>query len=85
MQQGAFTTLYAQDDIYAFARILDNTVAIILINRGNTTNTDIPLLSLGLNQGNIQALLDDETIHFTNSQLKLTLKEKSSFIGLVTS
>lgn len=49
LRMGRFVTLYAQDDVYAFARLLDTQIAVVVLNAGNTPaslDLDLPALSL---------------------------------------
>ncbi len=83
MQEGAFLSLYAVDEVYVFARLLDKTIVIVAINRGINIDLDIPIWKLGLDHGTINSILDNKPIDFANSQLMINLEDKSSFIGII--
>jgi len=57
LRTGGFERLYAQDDVYAFARELDGEVLIVLLNAGKTTaQIDLPLGEIAGKGGRYEAL-----------------------------
>ncbi|MBX3054285.1 MAG: alpha-glucosidase C-terminal domain-containing protein [Caldilineaceae bacterium] len=57
LRTGSFETLYAQDDIYAFARELEGDVLIVLFNAGKKeARIDLPLGTLASKGGRFQAV-----------------------------
>ncbi len=66
LQEGAFLTLFAEDDVYAYARVLEDEAIITVLNRGSECTIELPLWKLGVMQD--------------NGLLRLELEEKSSGI-----
>jgi alpha-glucosidase len=47
LQEGAFLSLYAVGDIYAYARVLNGEAIITILNRGHKTQIELPVWKLG--------------------------------------
>jgi alpha-glucosidase len=51
LQEGAFVMLYAQGDIYAYARVLEKDIVITVLNRGEASFIELPVWKLGVLEG----------------------------------
>jgi alpha-glucosidase len=66
LQEGAFLSLYAKDDVYAYARVLGHEAIITILNRGAKISIELPVWKLGIVQN--------------KGLLKLELAEKSAIL-----
>ncbi len=79
LQEGAFISLYAEHDIYAFARFLGEKVVITVINRGKRSSLNLALTQLPLDLTTLTSLFDKQTVEVKET-LELNLAEKSSLV-----
>lgn len=77
LQEGAFLSLYAKKDVYAFARVLGNKTVVTVINRGTTADICLDVWKLGLSNESLSSLFA-ETLSIEAGFLSLTVPEKSS-------
>jgi alpha-glucosidase len=47
LQEGAFLSLYAKGDVYAYARVLNSEAMITVLNRGPSMSVELPVWKLG--------------------------------------
>ena len=80
LQRGAYQTLYAEGDVFAFARSLAGEVVIVVVNRGEAVQVEIPLWQAGIRDGNLKDVLTGEEIEVVAGVGGLELPAKSSFI-----
>lgn len=80
MQEGAFLSLYAEKDIYAFARILDSTTVLTIINRGMYNTIRLPIWKAALSTGYFESILDNQSLEYADGYLNIELAEKSAFV-----
>ena len=86
LQEGAFQTLYAAGDVYAFGRILDEEVVIVVVNRGAEAFINLPVWRLGLKDETLQPLFsEDGEVTVRAGELKLTLPPKTSRVYVASS
>jgi len=60
LQEGAFVSLYAEGDVYAFARLLGDEVVITALNRAEPVSVTLPVWKLGLRDETLSSLLERE-------------------------
>lgn len=80
LQEGAFLSLFAGGDIYAFARLLGNEIVIVALNRGEPVNVDIPIWNLGLQSEVLTSFLEGVDVKLESGVLKLELEKKSAVV-----
>ena len=82
LQSGRVQWLYAEGDVIAFARSLDNERVICAINRGLTPAAlSLPIWQMGLEQGYFSLLIKQgEGIDASDGTLELTIPAKSGEI-----
>ncbi len=80
LQRGALVTLYAEGDVYAFARVLGSGVAITVVNRGEEVSVSLPVWTLGLDDVALTSLLNDQKIEAEEGKLELHLPKHSSVV-----
>ncbi len=71
LQQGLFVPLYAQGDVYAFARLLGAEVVVVVINRGREVGLEFDLRRLGLEDETLESLFDSESFRVKDAILRL--------------
>lgn len=76
LQEGSFLSLYAQDDVYVFARVLNESKTLTILNRGDTINVTLDAWKLGLNQARLKSLFDDGVYEIKGGLLHLELAAK---------
>jgi alpha-glucosidase len=79
LQEGAFVPLYAEGDVYAFARILEQQSVITVLNRSETTTITLPIWKIG-NITAFKSFFDDSEVKAKGGKLELTLPAKSSTV-----
>ncbi|MCA9839068.1 MAG: maltodextrin glucosidase [Trueperaceae bacterium] len=77
LQEGAFISLYAENDVYAFARTAGKKIVIGVINRGEATSLQLPLNKLPIKLTSLQSLFDQQEHPLDEA---LELKAKSSMV-----
>lgn len=78
LQEGAFLNLFAEGDVYAFARLLENDLVLVALNRGDAAHVELPLWKLGLSSGRLESPLEAESVEIGSGVLSLELPAKSS-------
>ncbi|CAA9580437.1 MAG: GH13_21 / GH13_20 / GH13 / GH13_36 / GH13_ 16 / GH13_23 / GH13_31 / GH13_40 / GH13_2 / GH13 _17 / GH13_29 / GH13_30 / GH13_4 / GH13_1 / GH13 _35 / GH13_19 / GH13_37 [uncultured Truepera sp.] len=73
LQEGLFAPLYAEGDVYAFARVLDAEVVVVIVNRGGEAEINLDLARVGLDDETLASLFGSETFRIENATLSLTL------------
>jgi alpha-glucosidase len=81
LQEGAFLSLYAGGDVYAYARVLKNQSVITVLNRGKETSVTLPVWKLG-NYKAFTALFDGSRLETKNGNLEVSVGEGSSVVLL---
>ena len=84
LQEGLFVPLYAQGDVYAFARALEDEVVVVIVNRGGEADTDLDVTRVGLEDETLASLFGGETFRVENGTLSLTLGACESWILFTT-
>ncbi|MGJ7092954.1 maltodextrin glucosidase [Vibrio hannami] len=84
LQRGAFMLLDATEEYMAFARVLGDEKTIVVFGL-KSREVEIPLWKLGMEQGQIGSLIDDERYSFNNGELILQLDPLQARILKVTS
>ena len=79
LQEGAFLPLYAEKDVYAFARLLEDEVVVVAVNRGDATAIELPAWKLGLKKGTLASLFSEDA-EVKGSALRLELAAKASAV-----
>ena len=80
LQRGALVTLYAEGDVYTFARILNDEVVVTAVNRGEEVNVMLPLWKLGLDNATLTSFFDEQEVEVKEGRLELPLPKGSSHI-----
>ncbi len=80
LQEGAFLGLYAEGDVYAFARVLGDDVVLVVINRGDAANIELPVWKAGLKDERLESALEPQTLQVEDGVLRLELSAKSSLV-----
>ena len=81
LRRGTFHRLYAKDNVFAFARSVEEETIIIIINGGtDTVNTDIPAPSVLQNRTLIPILGDVKTKVQNGKILDLKLAPRSGIV-----
>ena len=80
LQRGALVTLYAEGDVYAFARVLGDEVVIAAVNRGGEVSVPLPVWKLGLDDVTLTSLLDSREVEVKEGRLELPLPKHSSHV-----
>lgn len=73
LQESLFVPLYAQGDVYAFARILEDEGVIVIVNRGEEVGLELDLRQLGLGDETLESLFDSETFRVGDGVLQLSV------------
>ena len=79
LQKGAYMPLYAQGDVFAFARVLGNDVIITVLNRGNACEIDLPIWQTGAERS-FSSLFNSERVTSKDGVLRLELEASASYI-----
>jgi alpha-glucosidase len=79
LQEGGFVSLYANGDVYAFARVLKNQSVITLLNRGEETTVKLPVWKAGVYQA-FTSYLDGQELRVKEGWLELSIFAKSSLV-----
>ena len=80
LQEGAFLSLFADKDVYAFARLLDGEAIIVAINRGDAVGVELPIWKLGLQNESLESFFEDSKINVKDGALGLELSAKTSVV-----
>ncbi len=82
LRRGGYQTLLAQGDLFAFARLLENEVVILAVNRGTSDHPDLrlPLELLPGVPMNLAALLGDSHWRLGGGTLRVDLPAKSGLL-----
>ena len=72
MQEGLFIPLYAQGDVYAFARVVESEIAVVIVNRGGEVGLELDLTRVGLEDEVLTSFFTGETHKVENGLLSLT-------------
>lgn len=78
LQEGAFLSLYAQGDVFAFARVLEDELVVIVVNRGAKATVELPLWQLGLQNETLQPLFSLRSVQVEAGALRLSCSPKTS-------
>ena len=78
LQEGAFLSLCAEGDVYAFARLLGDAVVIVAINRGDAVSLELPVWKTGLSGEKLESAFEAQTVQVEDGVLRLELPAKSS-------
>lgn len=84
LQEGLFIPLYAQGNVFAFARALDAEVVVVIVNRGKGVGLELDLARVGLEAEPLESLFSSETFRVENGTLSLTLGACESRILFTT-
>ncbi len=85
LQEGAFVTLYAAGNVFAFGRVLHEEIVVVAVNRGAEAVVNLPVWRLGLKDETLRSLFDGEDATVHADELTLTLEPKSSQVYVVSS
>lgn len=88
LKNGLQVHLYQDDNIYSFARVDSNEIAIIILNNADLSqNVSIPLNSLTVFEDgiNLQDLMSGTTVKLNNNCIKFTINAKSLALFLYKS
>ncbi|CAN5884540.1 maltodextrin glucosidase [soil metagenome] len=80
LQEGAFLSLYAAGDVYAFARLLGKEVVVVVVNRGDAVSAALPVWKLGLKAERLESILENDSVQVEAGVLNVALPAKSSFV-----
>ena len=80
LQEGLFVQLYAEGDVFAFARMLEDERVIVIVNCGGEVGLELDLTRVGLGDETLQSFFDNETVQVEDDVLSLTLGACSSRI-----
>lgn len=80
LQEGAYLTLAASGDAFAFARFLAGEVVVAAINRAQTATVTLPLWQVGLGEAALEDALSGESYRSANGSLTLELPARSSLV-----
>jgi alpha-glucosidase len=80
LQQGAYQQLYAEGDVFAFARQLRDEVLITIINRGNAQEIQLPVWQCGLESTPLRDVLSSEAYRAEAGELVLTVPKAHSLV-----
>ena len=80
LQRGAFQTLYAEGDVFAFARVLASQAVITVVNRGEAQTVSLPVWKAGVHEGGLENVLGNDMPEVVEGGLELELGAKSSFV-----
>ena len=81
LQEGLLVPLYAEGDVYAFARLLDDEVAVVAVNRGEAAQVELELSRAGLADERLESP-SGGAVRVEGGGLRLDLEAKSSRILL---
>ena len=73
LQEGLFRPLYAEGGVYAFARILEDEVVLVVVNRGGEVGLELDLRRLGLEDETLTSLFDDGMFKVDDGVLRLSV------------
>jgi alpha-glucosidase len=79
LQEGAFVPLYAEGDVYAYARVLQNQSVITVLNRGEKSSVTLPVWKLGTAQ-TFTSFFNERDHSVIDGWLELPLAAKSSLV-----
>ena len=79
LQRGAYQTLYAQGDVFAFARSWEGEVVVVVVNRGEACSAEIPVWQAGI-QGGLKDVLTGLEVEVVGGKGRLELLSKSSYV-----
>jgi alpha-glucosidase len=81
LQEGGFLALFAEGDVYAYARILKNQSVITVLNRGKEVAVTLPVWKMGQYQS-LTSFFDNTKLEVKDGQLELSLPPRSSLVLL---
>jgi glycosidase len=74
LRQGRLVDLVVDDDVYAFARVRQDSCAVVVLNRGRSSKLRIPVDGLGIPQGlRLENLLDGPPAEVRGNMLEIDL------------
>jgi alpha-glucosidase len=79
LQEGGFLSLYAEGDVYAYARLLKNQSIITVLNRGAEATVNLPVWKVS-NDQTFTSYFDNQEMNAKDGWLKLTLAAKGSVV-----
>jgi alpha-glucosidase len=85
LQEGAFLSLHADADVFAFARVLQDEVVIVILNRGDETTVALPVWKTGLRDEHLRSLFNPGYVRVEDGILTLTCPQRTSDVLLDTS
>lgn len=80
LQEGGFAELYAAGDLYAFARLSDDDLVVVVLNRGPQTRVTLPLGGLGPQLTQLTSFFDGLRVTVEDETLTLTLDAQASAV-----
>ncbi len=80
LQRGALVTLYAEGNVYAFARIFGDEVVVAAVNRGEEVEVTLPAWKLGLENTMLTSLFENQEVEIEEGRLELFLAKCSSLV-----
>ena len=83
LQEGAFLSLYAVGDVYAFARLLGDDVVLVAVNRGKAVSVELPVWKTGLKDERLESALRSQTLQAEDGVANVELPAKSSKVFVV--
>ena len=73
LQEGLFVPLYAERDVIAFARVLEDKIVVVIVNRGGEVGLELDLSQIGLKDERLQSLFENEMVQIQDGRLSTTL------------
>ena len=80
LQQGALVTLYAEGDVYAFARVLGEDIIITAVNRGEEVHVGLSVWKVGLKNATLTSFFNGQEVTVEGGRLELHLPKHSSLV-----
>ena len=81
LQEGAFLPLHAEKDAYAFARLLEDEIVVVAVNRGEAKMVELPVWKLGLQDGTLASLFGAD-VEVAKGEVRLELSAKTNIVLL---
>ena len=78
LQEGLLIPLYAEGDVIAFARVLEDDMVVVIVNRGGAVGLELDLSRSGLKDETLQSLFEGGATRIEDGKLLLTLGACSS-------
>lgn len=84
LQQGAYLDLYADEDVFVFARYLDGVAVVCAVNRGDAAQISLPIWKLAVTDFTIQQALVSDGVDL-NEQGELSMPQQGHAILILQS